>query len=1470
MMGQQVIRTWYALISIWVITMAQNATAQSLADVMSYHIAPSCDSPDPNKPTATNQYYLDLRIDELAESGDFEIVVDRNSLVQFHVDEETTPYRRSVGPFNHSTVGGTYHEYILRSLTDGSADTLYLPELVCGHSTSNGLNNAGYYCGGDGYGIVAQVTPEVVEAPGLPDKAYVYVLALSEGTVVVNRNFSGYFGDVEDLHLYEVHAYSTPFEDQAAFINSIVIGEPLDQNDLSTCFAVCGVFEVMVDCSSFDLSLSKQVRGGYIYSEDELVIFDISVTNDGTVTAYDIVVEDMLPISLDFLPGMNPEWNSDGTSHPIDSILPGATTVLPIYVRVNDLSPTAEIINTAEIIFATSTPGDDVAAFDSDSTPDNEVSEEDDQAEEEIIVLENLCDASFEVDAANQAVCLNGPLTMAAMISAAAFPVKYTWRFDGDIVSRDSIYTIENHQPSDYGNYSLTIIDGNGCSGTEHFDIQPVNDQERFSCYTDINVGVNADCEVFLSPEMFTSRPVSGLSDYIIEIRDGDGQLVSQNDLYAFGPNTTLEAKIINPCTFETICWSNLHIEHKATPEVKIYREDVYTMLCPEYNSDNPTELIDYYNNNYGEQILDASIYADSFNQLVCLQEWQVETIDQLKPAEDACSAAEVNRIYYVFDQERRLAIDTATILILPLSVDSIRLPEDASNIVCSGAITPFEIESYPSYYNNGILSSLTDTYNNQSTSFCNIGVSYTDQDYTDQCSFGTSKIIRSWSVMDWCTNEVKEGIQYLFVVDKEPPALTITEDNVKISTAPFECFAIIDLTEYFTVSDFCDASPFATAPGLTDDITKVSLPQGTHDVTIQVEDKCGNVDAKSIVISVNDNSLPIPILKDDLTISLVQEDVSYTNYIDASFVDAGSHDHDCGPVSILIARTTELAILTSLGGTAALTDDLLNCMSNLRGLDMNSNGSIDGAEIFRKRVHFCCQDIGQEVRLIVQVTDESGNVALAEMKVFVDVKLAWTSCDDANPCTINDRSYGDCPCSGTPEITDLDEDGIVDCQDDAISMCIDEGTIEVNSDSVTFYISQGAIYGPCDLGLAASIAGEIFTTKGEMVEGVMVTASEQRQSMTGEDGYYRIDDNEMYVDYSLYPELDEDHINGVTTLDLVFLEEYILGRRKIDDPYLKIAADVNNDGRITGLDILELRLLMLGQSDRFTNKSWRFVIEDYSFEDITRPYDFQEINVLLDLDRDMMNENWIGIKIGDLNHSARANSLKSFSRSDDVMIVDVPDMVVQNGDKIIVPVSVKEEMDLIGLQMRLDISGLRFDGLRSGDLQISPDQYHLKSNDRYLNIVWHDREPHTIEGRVFSLEFIAEKNGHISDMISLDNFRIKPLIVSSDYLENSIEIEFVESLDVSSEAEVLLYQNQPNPFNGETMIQFYIPESDEVSISFYDGSGRLINTISDRYNEGINAIRLTDQDLAHFEGLVYYQMTYRGEHLSRKMVVNR
>ena len=92
------------------------------------------------------------------------------------------------------------------------------------------------------------------------------------------------------------------------------------------------------------------------------------------------------------------------------------------------------------------------------------------------------------------------------------------------------------------------------------------------------------------------------------------------------------------------------------------------------------------------------------------------------------------------------------------------------------------------------------------------------------------------------------------------------------------------------------------------------------------------------------------------------------------------------------------------------------------------------------------------------------------------------------------------------------------------------------------------------------------------------------------------------------------------------------------------IAADANKSGSITTFDIVELRKLILGIYQELPNNtSWRFVDKAFAFPNPNNPFQTtfpENISVASSCMTSHMDDDFVGVKVGDVNGTAVANSL--------------------------------------------------------------------------------------------------------------------------------------------------------------------------------------------------------------------------------------
>ena len=95
------------------------------------------------------------------------------------------------------------------------------------------------------------------------------------------------------------------------------------------------------------------------------------------------------------------------------------------------------------------------------------------------------------------------------------------------------------------------------------------------------------------------------------------------------------------------------------------------------------------------------------------------------------------------------------------------------------------------------------------------------------------------------------------------------------------------------------------------------------------------------------------------------------------------------------------------------------------------------------------------------------------------------------------------------------------------------------------------------------------------------------------------------------------------------------------------------------------------------------------------------------------------------------------------------------------------------------------------------------------------------------------------------------------------MKLNFTNTNDLINALE--LYQNKPNPFQGETNISFYLPESSEVTLILRDEVGRLLKEIKVQKAAGLNNLKINSADLP--TGLIYYQLNTKYGTQTKKML---
>lgn len=512
---------------------------------------------------------------------------------------------------------------------------------------------------------------------------------------------------------------------------------------------------------------------------------------------------------------------------------------------------------------------------------------------------------------------------------------------------------------------------------------------------------------------------------------------------------------------------------------------------------------------------------------------------------------------------------------------------------------------------------------------------------------------------------------------------------------------------------------------------------------------------------------------------------------------------------------------------------------------------------------------------------DGDGDEDAGAMTIWATDFIASPIVDCSEPVTFSINRVGETP---SPEQQSL----IVTCDDEGILpveiyawdqgfnpyLLQPDGTMGgPNFDfcETVLYV-QDNMFDLCAGGATVSVSGLVVTEEAEPVENVEMRLSGVRaESMrTGADGLFAFDGLPLGGDYTIAPIFDEDYLNGVSTFDIVLMSKHILGIQKLSSPYQMIAADVNNSGSISALDIIQLRKLVLSIDRKFRNNgSWRFIRSNYTFPDPENPWreTFPEIANYNNLSAAISSADFTAVKIGDVSGNARANSRASSDRSPaGEAYLEFPDREVKAGQIFTAAFRLPERSSLEGLQLALqwDVAAAELVDIEHGLAKAAHLGVHL-TEEGILPASWNQQQGPGAEDRLFILTLRARQDLRTRDLFQLNASQLTPEAYNTS--EEVLTLKLRTSSSLESESTYELYQNRPNPFSGQTQISFYLPAATQAEVSIYDINGKLLHVVRGQYDRGVHQLSISKERL-DATGVLYYTLRADDFVATRKMIL--
>lgn len=312
----------------------------------------------------------------------------------------------------------------------------------------------------------------------------------------------------------------------------------------------------------------------------------------------------------------------------------------------------------------------------------------------------------------------------------------------------------------------------------------------------------------------------------------------------------------------------------------------------------------------------------------------------------NSCGIGTITRTWAVVDPGGLMASCTQLIAVVDTTPVAVSFPPDITLTTCTDS-TSLHPDSLPAPYNEPVFSG----------NDCELlAVSY-DDTYFPVADNACFKIVRTWSVINWCTWDPNdptdtgyyEGVQVLKVVDTAPPLITCP-DELSVGITDTTCTTTITLPDIVSVMDCSPEITTSISSDLGDGPGPfVGVGPGTYTITYTVTDGCGNASTCATTLTVADAKPPTPYCINGLVVELMPIDTSGDGFFDTGMIEIWASDFDAGSYDNCSAQLSY-----SFSSDTSLTSMVLGCDS-----------------------------IGQ-IPLMFWVTDEAGNQDFCQTYVIV------------------------------------------------------------------------------------------------------------------------------------------------------------------------------------------------------------------------------------------------------------------------------------------------------------------------------------------------------------------------------------------------------------------------------------------------------------------------------------------------------
>lgn len=735
-----------------------------------------------------------------------------------------------------------------------------------------------------------------------------------------------------------------------------------------------------------------------------------------------------------------------------------------------------------------------------------------------------------------------------------------------------------------------------------------------------------------------------------------------------------------------------------------------------------------------------------------------------------------------------------------------------------------------------------------------NLTVDFQENMVDGTCSNETI-ITRTWTTSDECNN-VASVMQVITLTDNTPPVITNIPPDTTIECGDFLPF-VIPLASDDCGSDFSlinEADTIGTACDLQVIRTWIAT------------DACGNSSSQQQIVTLEDTQAPIfTLLPSDevLEISACSQFIA---------IDTPMAEDACGN-NVNITTAIDFYSDNNIYTTNFVRNDTVFTGGNASGvypLGLHTLTFTVMDDCGNKRLSQRTIQVTENVPPILTCNDFQFDLGIDTTITLTHSQLANSASDNCTDITYsfmnlpneaivnNDSLILGCPHIGINNYTLVATDAFGNS-----TTC--ENTISITD--LNSYCGENSRP-------AYFISGQVYTENATPVAHIAMKmdSNKDNNEYTDTKGFYVFNEMEAGNTYTIQPLSSDDVLNGVSTYDLVLISQHVLGINTFDTPYKIIAADVNNDGKITTFDIVQLRQLILYVITELpSNTAWRFVDINYVFENPLNPLEenFPESQRCVNINSDQPRMDFVAVKIGDVSGDVSLQGETNSARHDrDHATIYTSNQLIEAGETYEIPFYSDDIKDLQSCQFSMDIArtDLKIKAVKTNGILNPSDIGQQMAERGILTLSWYPKTGVAETQLLFTLEVEAKKSGLLDNLIHINSSYTPIEAYNKRGALVDLELLF-EAAGKSSKVDFVLHQNSPNPFQENTTIAFYLGKSAAVQFYLYDIAGKQIYYKQVNAHQGHNEINIHKQQFDQ-SGIYYYQLISPFGNATKKLIL--